>query len=114
MDTTLRTGIGQQFGAAIDMLENAIEACPEALWSDRSQPQQFWYVAYHALFWLDLYLTGSSEEEFSPPAPFNRDELDPRGLMPDTPYTKDVLLTYLAYGRRKCQTTMDALTDERA
>ncbi|HEX5432121.1 MAG TPA: hypothetical protein VFW83_09155 [Bryobacteraceae bacterium] len=30
----LEHGLRQQFGAAIDMLENAIGACPEALWSD--------------------------------------------------------------------------------
>ena len=28
---------------------------------------QFWFIAYHTLFWLDLFLTGSSEG-FAPPA----------------------------------------------
>ncbi len=32
METTLRTALWQQFGAAIDMLENALVACPETLW----------------------------------------------------------------------------------
>ena len=43
METTLRTALWRQFGAAIDMLENALLACPsthwnERLWSDQDQP----------------------------------------------------------------------------
>jgi hypothetical protein len=44
MNPTWRTIIWQQFGAAITMLENALIACPDELWSDRSQPLEFWYV----------------------------------------------------------------------
>ena len=32
MDEQWKTALWQQFGAAIDMLHNAIEACPDALW----------------------------------------------------------------------------------
>ncbi len=46
--------VWQQFGGSIDMLENAIRACPEKLWSDRSRNPEFWYTAFHTLFWLDL------------------------------------------------------------
>ncbi len=121
MDTTLRTIIWSQFGAAIDMLENALLACPDELWrdrlsSDRSQPpesSEFWYVVYHTLFWLDLYLSGSAEG-FAPPAPFTRDELDPAGLLPERVYTKDELQTYLVHGCEKCRATIEALTDEKA
>jgi len=121
MDTTLRTSIWQQFGAAIDMLDNALRACPDQLWRDRlwnnpsERPEysQFWYIAYHALFWLDFYLSGSVEG-FAPPAPFTLDELDPAGLLPERPYTRDELQAYLDHGRQKCQATIEALTDEKA
>ena len=121
MDTTLRTSIWQQFGAAIDMLDNALRACPDQLWRDRlwnnpsERPEysQFWYIAYHALFWLDFYLSGSVEG-FAPPAPFTLDELDPAGLLPERPYTKDELQAYLDHSRQKCQATIEALTDEKA
>ena len=33
METTLRTALWRQFGAAIDMLENALLACPSTLWT---------------------------------------------------------------------------------
>ncbi len=111
--TTWRAILWSQFGAAIDMLENALLACPNELWSDRSQRPEFWYVVYHTLFYLDLYLS-DSVAGFAPPAPFTLDELDPAGLLPDRPYTKDELHTYLEHGRRKCRVTIETLTEEQA
>ncbi len=72
MDPLWRTALWQQFGATIDMLENALLACPNTqwngrLWSDYSdhplppESAAFWSITYHTLFWLDLYLTGSRE-----------------------------------------------------
>ena len=111
--TNLRAVLWQQFGAAIDMLENALVDCPDELWGDRSRKPEFWYLVYHTLFWLDLYLS-ESIEGFSPPAPFTLDELDPAGLLPDRVYTKDELRSYLQHGREKCRATIEALTEERA
>src|SRR5262245_7357365 len=119
MDAMWRTTIWQQFGATIDMLNNAVVACPDELWQARlwNEPPQlsgfseFWYIAYHTLFWLDLYLSGAVEG-FAPPAPFNLDELDPAGLLPERTYTKDELRTYLKDSRTKCHAIIMALTDE--
>lgn len=120
MDTTWKTSLGQQFGAAMDMLGNAVAACPETLWQVRLWDDdelpgaaEFWYIVYHTLFWLDLYLTGTVEG-FAPPAPFTLDELDPAGLLPDRVYTRDELQAYLEHNRRKCRATIEALTDEQA
>lgn len=113
MDSSWRSILWSQFGAAIDMLDNAVAACPEDVWIDGSQSQQFWYVAYHALFWLDLYLSGAVEG-FIPPAPFTLEELDPAGLLPERPYTKAELRTYVAHCRKKCRATIEALTTEKA
>jgi hypothetical protein len=114
MDTTLKTSVWQQFGAAIDTLDDAISACPDALWTavlwdDQDDPRygQFWFVAYHTLFWLDLYLTGTSEG-FAPPAPFIR------GALPEKPYSKDEVSAYLKQCRQKCQSVIEGLTDEKA
>ena len=95
------------------MLEDSLLACPDELWNDRSQQPEFWYLVYHTLFFLDLYLSGTSEG-FSPPAPYNLDEMDPRGLVPERVYTKEELQAYLRHGREKCRAVIEALTDERA
>ncbi|MFH0989620.1 MAG: DinB family protein [bacterium] len=111
MDNTWKGIIWQQFGAAIDMLENAVDACPDNLWGDRSQKPEFWYTVFHTLFYLDLYLS-ESDKGFSPPPPFNLDEMDPAGILPDRVYTKEELLAYLNHGRDKCRRTINALTDD--
>ena len=119
--TTLNTVLWGQFGAAIDMLEGAMHACPEDVWSDPSKRPGwvqndvvgFWYLVYHTLFFLDYYLSDPAEP-FVPLPPFNLDELDPAGLLPEKPYTKDELQRYLDYCREKCRATIRAMTQERA
>lgn len=58
MDTLWNQILWQQFGASIDMLDSAIRACPEQLWSDRERQPEFWRTAYHTLFFLELSLSG--------------------------------------------------------
>ena len=74
------------------MLENAIKDCPEKVWGKVIGLKEFWYIAFHTLFFLDLYLS-ASDKGFRPPAPFTLDEMDERGLLPDRVYTKEELLT---------------------
>jgi len=113
MDPTWKTPVWQQFGAAIDMLENAITACPDKVWGDRSRQPEYWYLAYHTLFYLDCYLS-DSVVGFAPPAPFTLSEFDPSGPMPERVYDKVELLSYLEHGRRKCRARIEALTEEKA
>ncbi len=113
IDDSFRDAIGRQLGAAIDMLDNAMAACPDSLWDDGSRQHAFWYIAYHALFWLDLYLAGSAEG-FAPPAPFTLEELDPAGVIPGRPYTKEELRGYLAHCRGRMRAAIGGLTDETA
>lgn len=114
MSIEYRTIVWQQYGAALDTLDDAIRLCPDHLWTLTvwSDPEdarygQFWFVAYHAVFWSDLFLTGSSDG-FTPPPPFIR------GRLPDQAYTKEQVHAYLGEVRERCQTTLAALTDERA
>jgi hypothetical protein len=100
MDDTWKSIVWRQYGAAIDMLENAITACPDDLWGDRSRQPEFWYVAYHTLFFLDLYSHGTTDG-FAPPEPFNLDEMDPAGVLPPRVYSKDELLAYLRRPARR-------------
>ncbi|MBD0373297.1 MAG: DinB family protein [Pyrinomonadaceae bacterium] len=113
MESIWKETLWGQFGAAIEMLENAVVACPEELWKDRSRQPEFWYMVYHTLFYLDLYLSGTLEG-FAPPAPYNMDETDPKGILPERVYTKEELRDYLEHGRNKCRAVIEALTDERA
>ena len=115
MDEQWRSSMWRQFGAAIDMLGDALRLCPEELWQARvwDDPHgEFWNVAYHTLLWLDLYLSGTLTG-FFPPPPVTLEEIDPSGRLPERPFSKDELLTYLAHTRAKCQATISTLTDAR-
>ena len=121
MEELYKTSLWQQFGAAIDMLDNALRDCPEEHWQSSLWPppedapglSDFWYLGYHTLFWLDCNLHGS-EEGFAPPPPYTLSEFDPAGLMPDRVYTKAEMRDYLQFCRQKCQNAILALNDESA
>ena len=113
MDNFWKTMIWRQFGAAIDMLENAMVACPANIWGDKVGWYEFWYLASHTLFFLDYYLSDLTDS-FKPMAPFGVEELDPAGVLPPRVYTKEELLANLAYCRDKCRASIAGLTEERA
>jgi hypothetical protein len=109
MDSSLNALLWQQFGATIDMLENAITACPDELWNTESK---FWYKAFHTLYWLDYYLSDTPKEsDFFPPAPFTKSEFED-GVMPERVYDKAELLAYLRFCRRKCHDLLTTSTAE--
>jgi uncharacterized damage-inducible protein DinB len=113
----------RQYAVALDSLDAALRNCPDELWEQPlwdDEPDQwvakgfgaFWYLGYHTLFWLDLYLTGA-EEGFTPPAPFDLVEMQANETLPRV-YTRAELLGYLALCRERYQTTLGALTTEQA
>ena len=120
MDENWRSSLWQQFGAAIDMLDNAVAACPDELWRcppvGRCRVAGVRGVLVRRLShpFLARPVPVRRGRGFAPPAPFTLDELDPAGLLPDRPYTRDELQAYLEHGREKCRATIDALTDEQA
>ncbi len=106
MEKLLKQSLWNQFGASLDMLENAIRLCPQEYWDTE---KQFWYNAYHCLFFTDYYLT-LEPGTFSPPAPFSLSEFE--DVMPERTYTQAELLTYVNYCRRKCHDLISGLTAE--
>jgi hypothetical protein len=107
MGNSINKSVWSQFGASIDMLENAIMLCPPGHWNTDTK---FWYNAYHCLFFLDYYLT-MDPKTFSPPAPFTLSEFG--DAMPDRIYTKQELISYLQYNREKCHSLLSRLPAEK-
>jgi hypothetical protein len=110
MNEVYKTELWGQFGAALDMFENALVKCPEQLWEEESK---FWYIAYHTLFFTDYYLT-EEPDKFQPPAPYTLSEFDEEGTMPERTYSKDELISYTHHCREKCRKLLGSLTDEMA
>jgi hypothetical protein len=110
MENVWREALSAQFGAALDMLENAVAACPDELWRDRDSQPQFWHLAYHTLFWTDLYLSGS-RDGFAPPPPFTLDELGPGGALTARVYEKGEILSYIVHCRDKAAMAIGGLSE---
>jgi len=114
--------INRQFAAAIQMIRSAIEACPDQVWDDRADGSPFWHLAYHALFYIDFYL--SDDEKTFQAMDFHEnnaqmlpgDHREYAGIVttPEKAFRKDQLLDYADHCLRKCGETFEKLTDERA
>ncbi len=113
----------RQFSITIDSFEHALRDCPDGLWERQlweDEPDQwvaigfsqFWYLCYHTLFWMDLYLTGA-EEGFTPPSPFDLVEMQDNESLPRV-YTRYELLGYLDDCRNKYQQAISDLTPEQS
>lgn len=103
--TVTATAINSQFHAALDMLEQTIQRCPEQVWFDESQRNQTWQVVYHALFYTHLYMQPTLDD-FVPWAR-HREEVN-RMPTEAEPYSKEEVLDYLAL----CRAEVDRCTAE--
>lgn len=98
----IRQIIKSQYYASLEMLKQAVIACPSSLWNDKEAKNKFWHIAYHALFYTHLYLQ-DSEKAFTP---WNkhRNEYQFMGTLPlpphanpniFEPYSKEDILEYV-------------------
>jgi len=85
--------IQSQYLAALAMLKQVIEQCPETLWYDQNQKFKFWSKAYHTIFFVHLYLQ-NAEKDF---VEWEKHH-DPDG---DIPFTKDEVLEYMAFAEKQ-------------
>ena len=116
-DQALRTTLKSQYHAGLAMLRGAIERCPAEDWHGGGHVNEFWQVAYHALYFTHLYLQ-SGPEAFVPWARHQGNvqhedgiggELDPKSVLPliPEPYAKEDVLAYWAF----CDAMVDGAVD---
>lgn len=111
--------IANQYRAALSMLRTAIDTCPDDLWDASVGRHAFWLIAYHTMFYTDLYLRGT-EEGFEPPEFARPDEhyFEGRADASDEPielgepYTREQLLAYHADCVARVEATVPRETDE--
>lgn len=104
---TLREALECQYRAALAMLRDAVDRCPESLWDDPAPTNAFWQVAYHTLYITHLYLQPEAAA-FRPWPGHQADVQHPDGIAgPDDPanplplvpepYARDQVLAYAAH-----------------
>ena len=106
----VKNALTSQYEASLCMLKQCVEACADGHYEGMIAHGSFRYVAYHTLFFTDLYLT-SSEDAFVL-RDFHRVGGDERGegLSPGLP--KDQLLAYVPICREKAVETMSRETEQ--
>ena len=88
------------------MLEAAVRACPDDEWDSPEHRNRFWHIAYHALFYVHLYLFRSAEEHR--PWSGHRDGANDLGKEVE-PYTREGILEFLAFCREHARRRIAAL-----
>jgi len=117
--SNIRVVLKNQYHAALAMLRQSIENCPEELWLRRDQPNAFWQTAYHTLYFAHLYLQ-VDEASFRPWTHHqakvqNEDGIagtpdpnSPLPLLPD-PYSREQVLEYWRFCDEMVDGAVDAL-----
>ena len=99
----MKNALQDQYHAALAMLADCIEKCPDHLWNSAKDYRSFWRIALHAIYYTHLYL-GQGVDTFTPwPGDARKispdlleDPDDPFPLLPDAEvYTKQELMDYL-------------------
>lgn len=107
MDT--RKVIKSQYFAALAMLRQAVEKCPQALWNDQSYSNVFWHVAYHTLFLTHLYLQPTGED-FTPwEKDLNQNASLEHPSGESQVFSKVDVLDYLAFCLKEVEKQVDVL-----
>jgi len=118
-DAALRQILKSQYHAALAMLGDAIRQCPEDVWSSTDHKNAFWQIAYHALFFTQVYL-GQDEAAFHPwkhhqsqvqnPDAIGGGQPKPGSTLPvlPEPYTKAQVLEYWKF----CDDMVDEAVDK--
>jgi len=75
-----------QYLASLEMLKNAIVACPDSMWTESGHQNQYWHIAFHAVFYTHLYLQ-HTEDDFKAWEK-HRDEYNFMGSLPYPPHDK--------------------------
>lgn len=124
----VRAALKEQYHAALAMLANCIERCPDDFWTEPERQDKWgdhpiyranWRIAFHAAFFTHLYL-GQSEDAFQPwperpegwfdgmwAKPW---QLEPFELPRETvPATRPEMLAYIGYIDSIVDATVDGL-----
>lgn len=117
MLATYRQLVINQYDAVLAGLNFCVDRCPDALWDASVDRQPFCQIAFHALFYGDVYLgfgeEGLREQPFHLEHPDDfRDYEELEDREPVLLYGRDFIKQYIQHCRAKAAATVAAETEE--
>ena len=117
--STTRATLKSQYHAALAMLKETIERCPDDLWLSSEYTNTFWQLAYHTLFFAHMY-GAPSEAAWVPWEGHQSDNQNPDGIpgpadpnstlpLIPKPYTKEQVLAYWKFCDDNVNAAVDAI-----
>ena len=105
-----------QFEAALCTLGRCMYACPDSAWDGQVAKLSFCQVAFHALFFVDCYLSTDTDAMLAQPfhrerADIFRDYDEMKDQLQTLLYTRAQLEAYLAFGRGKVSAVINGETE---
>jgi uncharacterized damage-inducible protein DinB len=107
----VKTILANQFLASLCMLNECIKKCPQENWEGKIANDTFRQVAYHTLFYVDLYLSPGAEA-FQLRDCHHRGGDERSSTAACSGLAKDETLSYLAMCRQKALETLASETLE--
>src|SRR5436305_7892869 len=101
----VRTILTGQFEAALCMLHECVRMCPPEQWDGKIANDTFRQVAYHTLFYVDLYLS-PGEAAFESRDVHRRGGDERSSTAASAGLPKDEALAYLDFCRQKMSETL--------
>jgi hypothetical protein len=116
---TLKDLLAHQYEASLATLNLAIARCPDALWHQPVATWRFCQAAFHAVFFADVYLQPTDDEDAVKRQPFHiahsadfRDYEEMQDRQQVLLYDKPFVQAYLQDVRRKARETIASATAE--
>lgn len=103
------SALKRQNHAALAMLRQCVERCPDEVWNSGAHPRSYWRIAYHAAAYAHLYLFADMKAF----APWPKHRLDCTYLdgevEPAAPYTQAELIECIDLIDSEVDSRLDAL-----
>jgi hypothetical protein len=110
---TLKQLLTNQYEASLSALNLCVARCPDQNWNKPVANWNFCQAAFHVIFFADLYLQPTDDEDVFKRQPFHqqnkaifRDYEEIADRLPVLLYDKPFVMTYLRHVRTKAQETI--------
>ena len=92
----LRNALKSQYHASLATLRQAVEICPDSLWASDEYLNPFWRIAYHALYFVHLYIQPHVSDFF--PWEYHQEGVQ---NMDDYPAPPEIVVLFTPHDRPK-------------